>query len=374
MFSQQCIFLLSLQEEKVSTGSTSDELATGFSHMKIADESFLSPETASTASLTGDGNGSSTARTQPRELFNTFLNQCNIQPLRRPWLEWGEVSSRTRPRYIQRSSEIVSTVLKTISPINAPHLWEALQSCDVVNRQLGLHAVSLPSEVGYLEALAESYSNAASWTRRQVLSVRTGVASFKAISTFIPGLTQYQYTMAKLHGVQHGRNVPVPEKKAPRLQIEPKQFDHFLGFITSPHLVQGLPFGEKHLHLSSGKVITVPNIVRTMIPERIVTQYNQYCAEANFKPSSRSTLLQILSDCSASVRTSPQGLDYFVAEGGRAFDDLASIADNVSLLRTNGEEWGGRIKDQLKAGKLYLKSDFKVSINDSNHIVFTFRI
>ena len=189
MFYKQCIFLLSLQEEKVSTSSTSDELATGFSHMKIADESFLSPETASTASSTGDRNGSSTAGTQPRELLNTFLNQCNIQPLGRPWLEWGEVSSRTRSRYIQRSSEIVSTVLKTISPINAPHLWEALQSSDVVNRQLGLHAASLPSEVGYLEALAESYSNAASWdTRRQVLSVMTGVASFKAISTFIPAL------------------------------------------------------------------------------------------------------------------------------------------------------------------------------------------
>ena len=94
-----------------------------------------------------------------------------------------------------------------ISPINAPHLWEALQSSDVVNRQLGLHAASLPSEVAYLEALAESYSNAASWdTRRQVLSVTTEVASFKAISTFIPGLIQYRYTMAKLHGVQHGRN------------------------------------------------------------------------------------------------------------------------------------------------------------------------
>ena len=100
MFYKQCIFL-SLQEEKVSTSSTSDELATGFSHMKIADASFLSPETASTALSTGDGNGSSTAGTQPRESLNTFLSQCNIQPLGRPSLEWGEVSSRTQSRYIQ---------------------------------------------------------------------------------------------------------------------------------------------------------------------------------------------------------------------------------------------------------------------------------
>lgn len=236
--------------------------------MKFAVESsFLSPETASTVSSSGDG--SSTSKAQPRDLFNGFLNQCQIQPLGKPWLEWGEVSIKTRQHYIQRSGEIVSTILKVISPSNASHLWEALQTSDIVNQRLGLRSASLPSETQYLEALAEAYSNAAS------------------SSAFIPGLTQCRYTMAKLHGVQYGQNIPVPVKESPRLRLEPKQLDHFLGFITSPHLVQELPFGEKHLHLSSGNVITVPNIVRTMIPERIVVQYTQYCNETKFKPLSR---------------------------------------------------------------------------------------
>ena len=90
-------------------------------------------------------------------------------------------------------------------------------------------------------------------------------------------------------------------------------------------------------------------------------QYMQYCSETNFKPFSRSTMLRILTECSASVRKSLEGLDYFAAEGARAFDDLASIVEDISSLRAYGREWARRIKDSLKAGKLYLKSDFKVN-------------
>ena len=175
----------------------------------------------------------------------------------------------------------------------------------MVNQQLGAHQPFLPSERAYLQAMAEPYSNSSSWdTRRQVLSVMAGVASFGTISEFIPGLTQYRYTMANLHRMQYGRGAPVPLQRTARIKIDLQQLDHFLGFITSPHLVQDLPFGEKNLELSSGEIIAVPNVIRTMIPERIAMQYIQFCAETNFKALSRSTLLRILRECSASVRKS----------------------------------------------------------------------
>ena len=187
-----------------------------------------------------------------------------------------------------------------------------------------------------------------------------GVASFSAISEFIPGLTQYQYTMTNLHRVQYGRSAPVPTEKAPRIRIDLKQLDRFLSFITSPHLVQELPFGEKHLQLSSGEIITIPNVIRTMIPERIVTQYTEYCAKYNFKPMSRRTMLRILTECSASVRKSLQGLDYFAAKGARAFDELGTIVQEISQARADVAEWATMMQDSLKAGKLYLKRDYKV--------------
>ncbi|KAK3736782.1 hypothetical protein QZH41_002391 [Actinostola sp. cb2023] len=174
--------------------------------------------------------------------------------------------------------------------------------------------------------------------------------------------------MATLHSVQYGRNVPLPAKTGPRLKIDIEQLDHFLSFITSPHLVQDLPFGEKQLQLSTGKVITVPNVIRTMIPQRVIMQYKQYCIEANFKSFSDRTMRRILTECSASVRKSLQGLDYYASDGSRAFDDLASIVQNIAYVKDEGEVWSTQIQDTLKAGKLYFKGDYKVHISEESNV------
>ena len=71
------------------------------------------------------------------------------------------------------------------------------------------------------------------------------------------------------------------------MRVDRKQLDHFINFITSGHLIQDLPFGEKHLKLTSGKEIKVPNIIRTMIPQRVAEQYTAFCQETEFVPFSK---------------------------------------------------------------------------------------
>ena len=70
-------------------------------------------------------------------------------------------------------------------------------------------------------------------------------------------------------------------------------------------------------------------------------------------------MLRVLSECSASVGKSLQGLDNYAAEGTRAFDDQAGIVENIS---TNVEldAKKAEVLDALKAGKLYLKGEYKV--------------
>lgn len=61
----------------------------------------------------------------------------------------------------------------------------------------------------------------------------------------------------------------------------------------------------------------------------------------------RSTLYRILDVCSASVRKSLQGLDYFVAQGAKAFKTwrkLSIALENYGL----GLSWAKAKKDQLK--------------------------
>ena len=279
----------------------------------------------------------------------------------KPMLSWEEASERTRERYVARTSEIITAVLNTVSEENAACLWNALQSARSISAALGIDTTTHPSENAYLEALVEAYKNMSGWdTKRQVLSVMSGVASFAAIKKFIPELSRYRYHMATTHSLQYGQGVAVPKNSNPRMCVDRRQLDHFINFITSGHLIQDLPFGEKRLKLTSGKEIKVPNIIRKMIPQRVAEQYTAFCQETEFVPFSKRTMLRVLSECSASVRKSLQGLDNYAAEGARAFDDLAGIVENIS---TNVELDAKKteILDALKAGKLYLKGEYKVS-------------
>ena len=70
----------------------------------------------------------------------------------------------------------------------------------------------------------------------------------------------------------------------PRMRISTAQIDHFIGFITSTHIIQDLPFGERTIMLSTKDTIKVPNVIRMIIPERIVILYMAYCQESRFTP------------------------------------------------------------------------------------------
>ena len=91
------------------------------------------------------------------------------------------------------------------------------------------------------------------------------------------------------------------------MKVDQGKLEDFISFITSPHVLQDVPFGERILKLSTGEVIKTPNVIRMMIPERIVQQYQQYCSERGFEPMSKRTLHRVLDECSASVRKSVEG-------------------------------------------------------------------
>ena len=159
-----------------------------------------------------------------------------------------------------------------------------------------------------------------------------GVASYNGVCEFIPGLTNYWYTVAHLHRLRIGPGAPVPVQENPRIQINRGQLDHFLDFITSPHIVHDLPSREKVLRLSLGGTVTVPNVIHSMISGRIIEQYTNYCPETNFSTFSERTMFQILSACSVLVRKSLQGLDYFAAKVAKAFDDLIALVQKLAFL------------------------------------------
>ena len=75
--------------------------------------------------------------------------------------------------------------------------------------------------------------------------------------------------------LRHGSPAPLVENG--RMKVSPEKLYHFLTFITCQYVMQDLPFGEKTLKLFSNPEITVPNVLRTMVPDLIVQQYHSHC-------------------------------------------------------------------------------------------------
>lgn len=335
-----------------------DELADRVLHLQL-EESIYQPDSQASSSDLSDSTQAIDSKVSRRLKLNEFLLSCDAPKVGPYKKRWVEASVRTKSGHITRAKALVVAGLEVIAPGDAGHLWEALRDSGTVEKVFGLTEES-PEEQKYLNALAESYRNASCWeTRRQVLSIMADLVSFKRIQYYIPGLTEYRFKIARHHALQHGRGTEVSTMKSPRLRIELTQLDHFLSYITSPHVTQDLPFGQRYLRLTSGQVLETPNVIRTMIPSRLVKQYQAYCEETGFKPFGAATMLRILSACSATVRKSLQGLDYTAAAGAKGFDDLCILIERLEdkgLTKGTAKCW----ERSLKEGKQYLKSDFKV--------------
>ena len=63
-------------------------------------------------------------------------------------------------------------------------------------------------------------------------------------------------------------------------------------------------------------------------------------------------MTRILSECSASVRKSLQGLDNFATEGERAFDDLSLVLEQAVEVGSSKERVQGLPTRSVEGGKV----------------------
>ena len=291
------------------------------------------------------------SQNRPLDALNTYLVSRDVSPVRsRLQTSWEKASGRTKRYYTRKASQGVAALVQDMTPHETGSLFSAVCSSDALRRQLSDEEDSDQDnmDVTLMEALAECYQAASRWeTRRQILSIMADKVRYKRLLKFIPGLTKYRFTEAKRHCLTYGRGAPVLSVRAPRTDVTFSQIEHFIAFITSSQIVQDLPFGERSITLSNKETIKIPNVIRMMIPERVVKQYLAYCDESGFKPLSRSTLLRILAVCPASIRKSLQGLDYISSAGAQAFEDLIDIVERLGDVG-QGMGWTKNLQTHLR--------------------------
>ena len=312
--------------------------------------SMYNPTTDETSFMSPDSKETSRSS---KDLLNDFLASRDISPIRNSLkTPWNDCSSRTQRYYTRKSRQVVEACLKEIAPNDVQMVLMTL------SRES--NAVNANCDSTLMAALVECYANATHWSsRRQILSIMADKVTFKELQRWIPYITRWRFDVARQHRLLHGRGAVVPVNKKTRMYIAHDKLDHFVSFITSPYVVQDVPFGEKKLKLSTNEEIRVPNVIRSLIPEQIVQQYEGYCKESGFQPMSRSSLRRVLDCCSASTRTSLQGLDYVTADGAKTFEELEDVVNQLGDDLSIGMTWAKDTTDKLKSSKRYMKSDYK---------------
>ena len=277
---------------------------------------------------------------------------------------WHDISSTQQKYYQRKAKETIIAALSVIGPGQEQDLWTDVRK-DVRLESGGettSRRKSFDPSSGIIDSLVKAYNQAESWqTKRQILSIFANDFSRAELMNLIPTLSKWRIDQARQHATEAGKGQSVPPEPIFRTRISRAQVEHFIGYISRPEMMQDVAFGTKVLKLDSGGTIIIPAVVRTMIPSRIIEQYQSYCVQQNFEPSGKRSLFRMIEVCAASVQKSLQGLDNTTAEGTEAIGNLADI---VSTLSNHGleEGWVKFAQQRIKEVKRYLKTEFKCHV------------
>eukprot|EP00105_Crassostrea_gigas_P039753 XP_019923901.1 PREDICTED: uncharacterized protein LOC105330822 isoform X2 [Crassostrea gigas] len=261
----------------------------------------------------------------------------------------------------RKAEEATNLILEGIAPGQGKKLFKLIQepsdlkttSCDLERAVVNLYMESRDKDI-----------------KKQLLSLISLSHTKKELQQLIPQLSVYAINEARKHALDQKEGTEVPNQKPVfHRKMDIIKLDHALDFIFNPAFYQVSSIGTKEMRLEDGSVISIPEVVRTVWHSTLVKIYLAYCEETEFIPLSRSTLYHILRVCHASRRTNLKGLDNTAAYGGNSYDVLLSTVAEVEKYATDGlllmelKE----CKDSLVASRIYMKTDFKMHIKQTDH-------
>ena len=207
----------------------------------------------------------------------SLLNLDHLPVSQKPYTAYSHTMKKQRLKYIKQT---FLTLLEIIFPGESCEIYEKLAKEELASQT--------PKDTScdfILDGLMASYNKAETWqAKRQILSVLASTLSYTETSELIQGITQCRYYIAQKHALYYGAALPVEPTNTTRARMDLEKLDNFMEFITSPHIVKDLPYGEKKIKLSTGETISTSNVIRSMGPAAIISQYKLLCVEQNFSP------------------------------------------------------------------------------------------
>ena len=301
-----------------------------------------------------------------QEHIRKFADLANVREVHftRQFASLARTTKLKRASAVDRLCKVIIQQMAADSPEELKQLVE-----DQRRRKLFLQERTVSANQ-FLETIADVFMNAPSpGAKRQALSLVASFVSYRELLEYIPTLTLYYYKAARRHAKLIGPGVAPPQETHVKERYDRKKVDMFIEFITSPHIVIDLPYGTATVKRASGVKEEIPNLIRIMNDEHIITQYLEMLRENGDDQYalSRSSLRRILSVCTAQTRKSLQGLDYFTYAGTMGFDTMLEIANKLGEYNQD-QAWEEQIRSRLRYAKQYLKQQYKLHVRLSSPV------
>ncbi len=220
-----------------------------------------------------------------------------------------------------------------------------------------------------LNTIADAYRTAETWQQRlQILSLVSNAFPLSLLQQFIPGLSSYMFTQARLYGATTGAGIHTEAAPRAAQQFDRKRLWTALDFIASDMVSIPAPFGSMTMKLSSGEKREIDLYIRQQSNENIYKWYNNYMEQTGQQADllSRSVFLMILKKCPAKTRHSIHGLDSYTYAGLEAIESLIHKIEGWNKGGLADKAWADDQKGALQDIKMYLRGDYKAHISQSS--------
>ncbi|CAC5400229.1 unnamed protein product [Mytilus coruscus] len=293
------------------------------------------------------------------------LSTGNTSPIKYQLQQPLECVQDSTKRYLKRkATEVILTMLHYIAPGQSSALFQWLM--DDCKMSKGLKNQSQDQLMTLIIRLYEEAEN--NTLKIQLLSLisSSNFNSKSDLQQLIPGLSKWKIDQSRDHSAHCGAgNIPANKGKVFRDRMDNEKLEHCLSFFLDPNFIQICSYGTKDICFDNGDIITIPQVVRTACHSTLINMYKKVCSETTFTPLSDSTLFKILSTCASAKRSNLSGLDNIATDGTFAVDSLLRVTDTLRELRADTAILS-TISAALKSLKLYLKSEYKFSISQSD--------
>ncbi|CAF1672296.1 unnamed protein product, partial [Didymodactylos carnosus] len=154
-----------------------------------------------TPSQKSSGSEVNSAKEQKRMVLNKFLQLSGIKSKVRITRSYRKLTGQSKRNFLSTTRIILKSILSFVATSHVYDVWNDLLKHDSDQNNVALDGKFL----SVMNGVTETYHNAESWsTRRQILSIVAPKISFKLIQSFLPGLTLYRFTSARMYGLRFG--------------------------------------------------------------------------------------------------------------------------------------------------------------------------